>query len=455
VIGAVVRASLAAGILIAVGCRTRSAEFYEAAHPCNLSDPSELCGTTSTGQPMTCFAASQLGGTDFCAPACDPADLAAVPPGFSCVRAGVLLRNCNPKNPNECPAGLSCFRTQLIGDTGLCMAMTVCSDDEPCRNRADGRNVCASSVLNRILPDASSSPLPVSTNSFQCLDDDCASGCPEGTTCLNAVYEIPPPLGDICVPNCGNQGHCPPTYSCTRSPIQDICVPGLPGTRCIDGRDCVVGFCMSTGVEFNICTFPCSEDADCSMLNSAGSDAFVCAHPPDGVPSYCATARPFKGLFCGGNDDCPSGQRCFDYSLSKPQGTCQVACDETPICPARGGLPHLCLSEVGVNRCSPGDFGKPCVGLDTPECIPPLACQTISRQPFGRNHDVARICTIPCAADADCEDEPSTIQTGFCGEDHFCHEAGPAGAACEVGAHCLSRRCIVRECAEDPIEHDE
>jgi hypothetical protein len=444
------RTALALGIVFLVGCRTQSDEFYATAHACKLSDPPELCGTTSTGQPMACFAASQLGGTDFCAPACDPADPAAAPAGFSCVRAGVLLRNCNPANQNDCPSGLSCFRTQLLGNAGLCIRTTVCNDDDACRSRTDGRQVCSSTVLNRILPDPSSTSLPIATDSFQCLDDHCGSGCPENSTCLNAVYEIPPPLGNLCVPNCTSQGHCPPTYSCSRSPIQDICVPGLPGTRCIDTPDCLVGFCMSTGVEFNICSLPCAEDADCSMFNSAGSDVFVCAHP-EGVPPYCATARPFKGLFCRDNDDCPAGQECFDYSLSKPQGTCQAACDETPSCEARGGLPHLCLSEVGVNRCSPGDFGKPCLGLETPECIAPLACQTVSSQRFGQHPDVARICSVACATDADCDDEPATTLSGFCGTDGFCHEGGPAGAPCEDGPHCLSGRCIVRECAADPI----
>jgi hypothetical protein len=453
VIRVVARIALAAGILMVGGCRTQSDEFYATVYPCDLTGAPGSCGTTSTGQPMTCFAASQLGGTDFCAPACDPAVATGVAPGFTCVAAGALLRTCDPDKQGECPGELGCFRTSLFGKSGVCIWMTVCSDDDPCRSRTDDRKVCASTVLNRILPDSSSSPLPIYADSFQCIDDDCKSGCPVDFTCLNDVYEMPPSLGDVCVPDCTNQGHCPPSYSCTRSPIQNICVPGLPGARCADGRDCVAGLCMNTGAEFNICSVPCSEDSDCASFNSAGSDAFVCAHP-EGVPAYCATARPFKGLFCGDSNDCPSGQRCFNYSLARAQGTCQVPCDETPECPRRGGLPHVCLSEVGVNRCSPGDFGKPCVGLESgkDECIAPLMCQPVSPEAFGQHRDVARVCTVPCVTHADCDDQPLTILSGFCGRDGFCREAAGSGAACDIDAHCFSRRCIIGECADEPIE---
>jgi hypothetical protein len=430
-----------------VGCRARWDEFHAAVHTCNLADPAEACGTTADGKPMTCFAGSQLGGSDFCAPACDPSQATGGPGGFTCARAGVLLQSCTPMQPGSCPQGLSCLRTSLLTDSGVCVLATVCDDDADCSG-VPGHPVCAGTVLDRIIPlDAA---LPFHTDSFQCLEDKCRTGCPTGESCLGEVYEIAPPLGDICVPNCRNGGGCPPNYSCTKSPVQDICVPGLPGTRCVDHRDCVVGFCMATGEEFSICSMPCSDDAFCAAFNSPRSDTFVCAFPPD-LPPYCVTARPLKGLFCAGPDDCPAGQKCFNYSHDRPQGTCQVPCNEALECPARGGLPHTCVVQDDGNRCSPGDFGKPCHGLATAECILPLTCREVSAEAFGLERGPGRICSISCLTDADCDDEPATVLSAFCGVDHVCREASLGGDTCGTGAHCVSDRCHFGECAVDPI----
>src|SRR6185295_9526776 len=52
-------------------CRVDEAAFEATIFSCNTTDPG--CGKTAEGREMTCFQASQLDGTNFCAPRCDMA----------------------------------------------------------------------------------------------------------------------------------------------------------------------------------------------------------------------------------------------------------------------------------------------------------------------------------------------------------------------------------------------
>src|SRR4051812_45051925 len=56
-----------------VACRTQRTEFCNEVFACDVHAAKDPCGKSCAGKPMTCVAGSQLGGTDFCADACDPA----------------------------------------------------------------------------------------------------------------------------------------------------------------------------------------------------------------------------------------------------------------------------------------------------------------------------------------------------------------------------------------------
>ena len=55
---------------LALGCSVDEDAFQARVFTCDTAARDPLCGTDRDGQPMTCFAASQLDGTDFCTQAC-------------------------------------------------------------------------------------------------------------------------------------------------------------------------------------------------------------------------------------------------------------------------------------------------------------------------------------------------------------------------------------------------
>jgi hypothetical protein len=138
---------VALALVVAAACRPRDDEFYARVFPCE-SNASDTCGTARDGKPMVCFAATQLGGADFCAEACDPAQGSA-DPRFICTTSGALLQTCGPHagatDPaHGCPTGLSCYRTDVLSDQGVCIQMPVCSQDSDC---GEQRPVCAATLL--------------------------------------------------------------------------------------------------------------------------------------------------------------------------------------------------------------------------------------------------------------------------------------------------------------------
>jgi hypothetical protein len=76
------------------------------------------------------------------------------------------------------------------------------------------------------------------------------------------------------------------------------------------------------------------------------------------------------------------------------------------------------------------------------ECIADLQCLDVSPEEGSPNASGSRICTVPCSADADCDQDPWTDHTGYC-DSSFCRRGRPAGASCSRNAHCASRLCNV------------
>jgi len=461
---------------LAPGCTESTLTIDHTTPPaqlCSLGAPAGSCGPAPDGAAMTCYPAEQLGGIDFCTEACDPAS--APPDGFVCTRSGALLRACDPTRTDGCPGGLSCLRTKLLLNQGVCVLAPVCAGPQGGPDGGDANQdchdpkhpVCGGTVVAQLISGGGPSPLPA--NNLQCVGK-CVpnkTSCPNGELCLGEQYAFGAPLGDICVSGCAG-GFCPPGYTCTQSSTAapgapNICVPGLPGERCIGDEDCLLGTCLDTGADFRTCSFRCMRDGDCLRWNgSDAADPFVCAFARASDPGsgYCATARTFTGSLCKSKDntDCPNGQICLSNRVSAHSTTvqgreCRVPCLDGMRCDPRGGLPHACVfdSDTMASGCNPGRIGVPCQGLiDWPECIGALTCEYL---PPGAAADGpgGRICTIACATQDDCDKERMTEDSTFCDIDvttglGHCRPGRADGSPCDDYHQCSSRHCIAGSC---------
>jgi hypothetical protein len=407
---------------------------------CDASSTEDTCGMVGNGTAMTCFAASALHGEDFCTEACDPS--AAPPdPRFTCTSSGALLQICQPSapagDPLACPPGLSCYRRNLLGDSGVCISMQVCNENSDC----PGTTHCTGSILRNLLNDSLVSML-IDTDHLNCVVDGCLTlntPCPAGEGCLAKPYFTGSPA-DFCVPRCDSKLHCPPNYSCaveaSGSGSPSLCFPGAPGVRCVDDKGCAGGECQDTGAGFKVCAVDCTSNAFCALFNPK-NDSFVCVE--GGNHRHCVTPTVFSAPNCTpGGTDCPTDQQCFRYppfdSFAGHDGECRFTCDAAGQCASFGGLPHVCLLG-GTGGCYPAVFGIPCVS----ECIADLQCLDVPAEDSSVSSG-SRICTLPCSNDLECDQDPWTNHVGYC-QSAYCRHGRAKGAACARNAQCSSRLC--------------
>jgi hypothetical protein len=438
--------TLLVGLVGLVGCKAREDAFYSRVFSCERNAGGDVCGTTRYGKPMTCFAASQLGGENFCVEACDPGR-GSDDPRFVCLSSGALLQVCRPHagatdQAWACPAGLECYRTDLLYDEGVCIQMRVCTEDSQC---GEQRPVCAA----RLIRERSGPSLPIHADNLQCVQSMCGAGkamCPPGEQCLAGYYDGVTSY-DVCVPDCDGSLQCPPNFACATSPSASgspsLCLPGVPGIRCHQEQDCVAGNCLDTGAGFKMCVLPlpCRSNQDCAML-SGHSSTFLCAEIP-GAGKRCLLRETFNGTNCADAAECPDGFICTAYTSNGDQashGDCRLACGGGDRCPVRGGIPHVCLGE-GRGGCYPTGFAVPCA-VDT-DCLPELTCLAVG--PDERSHiSSATLCTTTCATDSDCRGHPLIRHAGFCRQDEgLCRWAGSKGDPCERDAHCAQSLCAI------------
>jgi hypothetical protein len=424
-------------------CRVDKRSFYAASFSCDASALVDQCGTTQDGKPMICYPGSAPGGSDFCAEACDPD---ADPPrvGTRCLTPGALVQTCAPHGAETdpslgCPEGLSCYRTDLLADEGVCLMIDVCMDDTDCSGGV--RTRCAASLIR----DVTSAPLTL--DHLSCVKPTCKSSdsvCSANESCLAKYYYLDLSVVDMCVPNCDPHGSCPPNYACAQTPASRgsaaICLPGLPGQRCTREQDCALGSCVDLGVEFKECVppVPCTTDASCQFLASLAT--YVCLDVPD-VGRRCVATTPFQGGKCAGDSDCVPGQRCFYYSpyvADQGGGECRVPCADDLTCPSRGGIPHVCL-DGGNGGCYPGGVGMPC--QDGAQCLGGLDCLPVAPDPRSKISS-PNICTTTCASDADCDANVVSNLVTFCG-DGVCRLAGQEGDPCLLDHQCAAGHCFV------------
>jgi hypothetical protein len=431
-----------------LACRAQREEFCDKVFACDLNAAGDPCGPSCRGKPMTCYAGSQLGGTDFCAEACDP-EAGSDDPAFTCTTSGALLLRCHPDadaGAEGCPAGLQCYRTDIPGDEGVCMALHVCKHDSDCPGPE--RTICAATVLNQLAPG-----LP-NNDHLQCLQPSCGSThtmCPPSEACLADYYSVGS-APDICVPRCDGKQHCPPNFACVLATSgagsPSICIPGVPGDRCVTDQDCLLGSCFDTGAGFSECvpSLSCQSDQVCGVLNSSNS-TWACSKNGQTSQGTCVSTTPFHGANCNETADapngfCPDGRTCYRYSPYNPAevfGECRVPCDDsTHTCPAIGGIPHVCLAD-GAGGCYPSSFALPCT--TSADCLTTFACLPVS--PDERTVITSQnICTEACATDDDCRSDPFIKANGFCKEG-LCRIGGIAGTVCDRDAECREGVCLL------------
>jgi len=439
----------AAAALALVGCGKQDDAFYSQIFTCTPSATASSCGTTRDGKPMTCFVGSTLGGEDFCTEACDPAQ----PPAdsrFTCVssgKTGALLKICRPLGSTidralGCAPPLECYRTNLMDDEGICLDMHVCTTNADCPGDTK-RTLCASTILASMVPSL------LAVDDLQCVQPTCTSGgalCPSGELCL-ADYFTTGNVPDICVPACDPYFHCPPNFSCAASASAPgspaICVPGVPGTRCTSDQDCLIGTCFDTGVGFGECalTTTCMSAADCQVL-SQPAFTFVCGQSAQTGERRCLSVNPFHGIDCSVDSDCTGDQKCYRYSpylANQGHGECRLPCDKDLHCPNLAGVALTCL-DGGAGGCYPGDFALECNRDE--DCLADLKC--LDAAPDLQHSPITspKICTIRCASDADCADDPIARNNGFC-MDGVCRLGGNVGDPCAGDNQCRSgRQCV-------------
>jgi hypothetical protein len=448
-VSALMKTSVALVALVALaGCVAPEEEFYAKLFLCNFDNKEPQCGTDRRGKPMVCYPGHFLGGSDFCAEACDPAQ-AEGDKDFVCIddmganKTGARIQTCQlSPGAKPCPSGLSCYRTNVLGDDGLCVSTRVCSDESDCR---DIGQTCSSKYSEAI----GGSSLGLKSDSLHCVQETCStsgSKCRHDQACLFDDYASGDVLPDICVPKCSQDGQCPPNFSCARTPqapgSPDSCVPGVAGVKCTKSQDCLVGDCLDTGAGFSVCTLPmsCATNDYCAILDQP-VDKFICV---EGIPgqAICVNSRPYGGGNCKNADECPAGQECMFYSAlapEQPHGSCRTPCPEGH-CEARGGMPYVCVEAAHRGGCHPTDFGLPCSSDD--DCFKGLTCVAAGFDERSLHNYSPSICTTSCATDADCDANRLTGKGGFCElESGICRRRGHTGLPCSRDAHCYSGRC--------------
>jgi hypothetical protein len=442
-------------------CKVDKTAFEGRIFHCDTTAPDPLCGTDGDGNAMTCFAARQIGGADFCTKACGDIPMSLPDDNAVCVQGNAELRFCNPGAPaDEHPLGpcdradLGCLRTDVanLDGEGVCITGNPCLEDKDCRDPV--RSTCASTFLKGLY----AGQPPINADHLYCLQEGCISGntaCSPGETCLPKVIPAAANPPDICVPNCDSQGRCPPNHFCLSKISGDanpkVCIPGLLGFVCETDVDCLVGKCQSDddanpAQGLRLCTVPCASDDDCAKYDSH-QGRFVCSSGSQN--RHCITPDAYTGALCRDDADCSrdADSHCAKTAPDAVTGTCLRKCDPaTSLCGPRGGIGHTCLPFLGDDKmpmpvCFPGFFPYPC--FDDAECaVPDLKCVGVDLVTDPKDPKPGN-CTHVCASDADCDNDVWTTGQSYCGAPAapFCLPLLDDGQPCLAAKQCTSKTC--------------
>ncbi|HEY5088986.1 MAG TPA: hypothetical protein VIK30_03410 [Polyangia bacterium] len=442
------------------GCRVEESAFEARIFTCDTSAKDPGCGVDQNGQPMVCYPASLLAGTDFCTASCGDVPMSLPDEDAVCVQGNAKLEYCDPSqptDPNGCGQGLDCLRTDVTAQEGVCTTMTTCEVDSDCTDPV--RSTCAATFLKQLYAGNTT----LDADHLYCLQKNCQSGesfCSPGQSCLPLLVPAGAHAPDICVPNCDSHGRCPPNHFCYRTvsgPANPaICIPGLLGFPCATDIDCLVGKCQNDGDPdqtngLNLCTLPCSRDADCSTFDS-DQGMFVCVVDPASGNGRCEMPQAYRGTSCRadhGNDDCAlnAGTVCvFQTPPTSPtdQGLCQRPCAPDGACPPRAGIGETCIPFVDSKgksspACYPGLFSLPC--FSTPNCVGDLSCRGADPT---TTPPTPGLCTTLCQTDTDCNNDRWTAGQSYCSISvgvGVCVPLLAGGKDCQADTQCQSKVC--------------
>jgi hypothetical protein len=445
--------SLTATLCVAVslwGCKVNESAFEAKLYACNPSAVDPACGTDTSGNTMSCVPAYQLGGANFCASSCD-AKTAAETDSTVCVvngtetdsaAPGAVLAKCAPSaGAAACTiSGLSCLRTDLREDDGVCMTVS------PCQTSADCRDPTRATCMSKLLHDTYGDKAEFTSDHLYCLQTGCnatGSSCSPGETCLRKELSQASHPPDICVPNCDSNNNCPPNYFCIPALYSKasppICIPGLPGFRCKTKLDCLVGDCVESGSNFKYCSTPCSGDDECAKLDSE-QETFICSKER----GYCVGSRVYIGGLCHADADCRGSEICGYLGSNAKDGNCLLPCASDGSCQTFNNVPSMCLPQSnnhGAPVCVPTLFGNPC--LSDANCISGYAgTGGLTCRPTGAAApNPPGLCSVPCTTDNDCTLNRFT-KNGYCNtQASFCMPALKDGSKCTADVQCESKSC--------------
>jgi len=464
------------GIAFLAGCKVDQAAFDNRIFACDPSAKDPGCGSDPNGKPMVCYPASQLDGTDFCAPDCDDGPM-TLPNGNVCVEGKAELKFCDPSGMNPAAvcgqSDLGCLRTDVTAEEGICTTMIPCTADKDCKDPV--RSTCAATFLTQLY----SKNTTLEADHLYCLQKNCQSGassCSPGQSCLPLLVPAAAHPPDICVPNCDSSQNCPPNSVCFQrisGPANPaICIPGLLGFICETDINCLVGKCLSDGDPdqangLKLCTLKCNSDADCATFDS-NQGTFACITRSDGQ-RYCESPYSYRGNSCRTSTDCTRDENTICVFQAPPEkstdlGTCLRPCtvtvaagQTTPDCAPRAGIGQTCLpfltvadttsAPVQTAACFPGSFGLPC--RSNANCVGDLKCRQVDPSDASTT-----ICTALCQIDDDCNADRWSAGQSFCAPSGLCAPLQAGGKACLKDGQCQSKSCqkpdggTVGTCAE-------
>ena len=415
-------------------CRVPGAdEIDKKAYPCDPGLGDSDCGSTQSGSPLKCSSVLQpIRGRDVCAEEC-AGEAGVITEEYACLQNETKALRCRPsEGAAACPhSSLSCLRTDLERDDGLCVAMDTCSSDSEC---SAVFGACGTSVVRALYPAASSLKL----DSLYCMAVGCmakGTACPAGEQCIQRVLGPAAQAPDLCLPNCDPDGRCPPNHSCLKrlSPAYpDICAPGTLGRPCETDMDCLIGQCTDVGFGYKLCSRECRSDDDCIPFDQ-GDTYFFCAE------GRCISPESLLWPDCRTDADCGDpGLVCARPSSEQELGGCRMPCAEDGTCLRRAGIVHGCQVWDDRDICQPGLVGRYPCRADA-DCSPGLQCL---------DHGGGELyCSIACSADADCRANRQTA-TGYCAESEVCRPRAVPGSSCQRDEGCQSNRCDTGKCTD-------
>jgi hypothetical protein len=441
--------------LIVGACRVDGGKLDDRLYACEPGIGEDQCGTDSSGRSMTCVPGDQLGGGGFCTATCDNPTLSSTG-GDVCLSSHAKLPFCQPRpgdDRSSCPLdGLSCLRTDVLRDEGVCVAAPVCEQDEDC-DATFPRYTCLGTLLRNLYGPGAG----VATDHLYCVVEGCdaqGSACPAGEVCLPKVVARSSSPPDICVPKCDAGLNCPPNHFCYRKvsgpEAPAVCIPGLLGFGCTSDNDCLMGMCLSAG-GIGICTVACTSDVECARFSDARGP-FVCANvaadrPGGPVLRFCMNPVSFGGSPCASETDCDPGEVCTGeqpvLSPGEQPRECRLPCTFSAECAPRYGIVHACVS----GTCFPGRFYVPCQGDG--DCIPDMTCLEAPAVDSGPSGAPRTVCTYACVDDADCASHVLTERLARC-EAGVCMRVRVEDTPCDRDDQCISGFCaLVRPDRDD------